>query len=359
MIGLVDYDFQIAPSNHLRPPNIEIMKLATYYKTEENTFCRIIGLEETELTNYDKIYFFSESEKPFDIPIQFRRAPNVIFGGTYFTHQYKPFENEIIDYTIPRIEVYKGILREKYKAGVDEKSLMHILDDGYYRNYAGEKKLPLPPIKPHRHVILYDKNFFYPDWQDTIEKILRRTPTSIKRIHPIICNKITQFFDLRSYVKIARNTEIILDINIPLSETYYLLKKYKNMLLETITNNSNVYITLGGNFKYNKQYYDDMIYKLNILYTYWANSIPIKVKYQYPQIGFINPIEHLSLVIEKWTSGTSKKNKTIEEKIMPKDKTLMECIEFEDMKLRDKDAILLFKQTYEKLSKGGGWRYGY
>ena len=44
---------------------------------------------------------------------------------------------------------------------------------------------------------------------------------------------------------------------------------------------------------------------------------------------------------------------------MPKDKTLMECIEFEDMKLRDKDAILLFKQTYEKLSKGGGWRYGY
>ena len=51
------------------------------------------------------------------------------------------------------------------------------------------------------------------------------------------------------------------------------------MLLETITNNSNVYITLGGNFKYNKQYYDDMIYKLNILYTYWANSIPIKVKY--------------------------------------------------------------------------------
>jgi hypothetical protein len=68
MIGLVDYDFQSAPIIHMHPPNIEIMKLATYYRTEENLFCRIIGLEETELTNYDKIYFFSESEKPIIIP---------------------------------------------------------------------------------------------------------------------------------------------------------------------------------------------------------------------------------------------------------------------------------------------------
>jgi len=38
------------------------MKLATYYKTEENLFCRIVGLDETELTSYSKIYVFSEAE---------------------------------------------------------------------------------------------------------------------------------------------------------------------------------------------------------------------------------------------------------------------------------------------------------
>ena len=38
------------------------MKLATYYKLEEKQFCRLMSLDETELTAYDKIYFFSEQE---------------------------------------------------------------------------------------------------------------------------------------------------------------------------------------------------------------------------------------------------------------------------------------------------------
>jgi len=63
MIGLVDYDFYSSTSTTSLIPNIEIMKLATYYRNEKNTFCRLIDLDETELTCYDKIYFFSESEK--------------------------------------------------------------------------------------------------------------------------------------------------------------------------------------------------------------------------------------------------------------------------------------------------------
>lgn len=355
MIGLVDYDFQSAPSTHLRPPNVEIMKLATYYRAEENIFCRIIGLEETELVGYDKIYFFSESERPIEIPEQFKRANNIIFGGTYFTNTYQPFTNEIIDYTIPKIEIYKGILIDKYRAGVDEATLSHILDDAYYRNYAGDKKLPIPPMNYYKRIILYDKDFFYPDWKNTINDILKRKPSCIMRIHPIVCKKVNEYFELRAYNRIARSTEIILDIDIPLSETFYLLKKYKNMFLADITNQSNVFITLGGDFKYSKQYYDDMIYKLNILYTYWANGIPIKVKYQYPKAGYVNPIEHLSLLIEKWTKGQSKLNKTIEDKL-PSDKLTLECIEFENVKLRDTDAIMLFRQSYNNLSKKGGWR---
>lgn len=84
MIGLVDYDFQIAST--LVPPNLEIMKLAAYYKTEKNIFCRLISLDETELTNYDKIYFFSEQSISPEIPDAFKRADNIIFGGTTFTN---------------------------------------------------------------------------------------------------------------------------------------------------------------------------------------------------------------------------------------------------------------------------------
>lgn len=68
MIGLIDYDLQTSTSLKLVPPNIEIMKLATYYRQEENHFCRIMSLEETELTSYDKIYIFSEADEYPQLP---------------------------------------------------------------------------------------------------------------------------------------------------------------------------------------------------------------------------------------------------------------------------------------------------
>jgi len=61
VIGLVDYDFQSSTSVNLSVPNLEIMKLANYYRTEENKFARLISLNaEEDLTCYEKIYFFSE-----------------------------------------------------------------------------------------------------------------------------------------------------------------------------------------------------------------------------------------------------------------------------------------------------------
>lgn len=118
MIGLVDYDLQTATSVNLTPPNIEIMKLARYYKVEENTFCRLVSLQDTELTGYDKIYFFSESNKTVHVPDAFKKADNVIYGGSAFTDTYKPFENSIIDFTIPSPSVYKDFLKQKYQDGV-------------------------------------------------------------------------------------------------------------------------------------------------------------------------------------------------------------------------------------------------
>ena len=81
MIGLIDYDLQTSTSVNLHPPNLEIMKLATYYKLEQQHFCRLMSLNETELTAYDKIYFFSEAETRPEVPEAFLKSNNVIYGG--------------------------------------------------------------------------------------------------------------------------------------------------------------------------------------------------------------------------------------------------------------------------------------
>lgn len=91
------------------------MKLATYYKIEKNTFCRLVSLDEKDFNEYDKVYFFSEKDNPPLVPPQFLQADNIVYGGTAFTkRQYIPFEDPIIDHTIPRPAIYQEYLRQKY-----------------------------------------------------------------------------------------------------------------------------------------------------------------------------------------------------------------------------------------------------
>ena len=119
MIGLVDYDILTPNNKNMLIPNLEIMKLATYYKLEENLFCRMVGLEETDLSMYKKIFFFSEVAEQPVIPPAFLQAKNVVFGGTAFTKKkYIPFENSIIDFTIPKPFIYKNFLQEQYQLGL-------------------------------------------------------------------------------------------------------------------------------------------------------------------------------------------------------------------------------------------------
>ena len=363
MIGLVDLDLQQSTSVNLCPPNIEIMKLATYYKTEENIFCRLINLHETELTSYDKIYVFSEAENRPQVPEAFLRAPNVVFGGTAFTNGiYKPFENELIDYTIPRIQVYKPLLADKYAAGLKSSVVTQILENSYYRMYAGKNKLPITPVYPKKKMYIYDIDFFVPDWQKIIQQISRHSPSSIKPIHPLICKTIANYFNVREFPRMARDTELILDTNIPLDETPILMKKYKNKFLADINKTSNVYITLGGSYETERQYARNFAYKLNLLYIFWSNSIPLKIKYQVPKIGYIDPISDLSHLVETWTTRGTNLHKSINDRI-PKDKSRSEVrIERQQRDLILKyfpSATSLFTQSREMIEQGGFWRYGY
>ena len=359
MIGIIDYDLQTATSVNLAPPNLEAMKLATYYRIECNTFCRLLSLDETELSSYEKIYFFSEQDTAPLIPSAFLQSPNVIYSGTAFTQRlYQPFDDEIIDYTIPRPAIYKEYLKQKYQDGIKTKVIRNILDDTYYRCYAGENKLPLPAIHPRKHVYLYDREFFYEDWEDIIETISSRRPASIIRIHPIVCHQLEQYFAVRQKEKLARTNEIILNLDIPLDEIDYMLKKYKDQFLADITPSSNVFITLGNDFVSNFQYYKDLIYKLNVLYAFWSRAIPLKIKYMEPLVGYHDPLQPLSQAIEVWARRSIQSTRTINDKIIhTSKKEKSPAHEARDLLLKfHPHAKDLFNQTYQQLVERRYWR---
>lgn len=314
MIGLVDYDWFYPKYKDRLIPNLEIMKLATYYHFEEKKFCRLLTLEETELDQYQTIYFFSETGNNIIIPPQYLRAKNVIYGGTAFTKGiYKPFENSIIDYTIAKPFIYKEFLKKQYQDGTKAKVITHVLDDSYYRMKSGNDILPIPPVIPKKRIYIYDRNIFIPHWKEIFSELVNRRPSVIIPIHPIYCNKITDYFALRNEHKFNRTAEFILDLNIPLEECHYLFKKYTQLFLADITVKSKIYILLGGSFQSQLQYINDFIYKMNLLYLFWSQGIPIKIQYQIPDIIYNNPLYLIEQLIETWTNNKSKDKKTLNE----------------------------------------------
>ena len=363
MIGLVDLQLQSWDKPQLCPPNLEIMKLATYYQTEENKFCRLINLDETEFSSYENIYVFSESKDFVTVPEALKRATNVIYGGTAFTNgKYIPFQNKLIDYTLPRQRIYTQFLREKRQAGLDDNEIRRLLDNSYYRWHAGEEELPLPAILKRHRIYIYDVDFFQEGWRNIIDRIMNRHPSSINFIHPAHYKKISDFLEVRENSLIAKGNDAYLDLNIPLKETPILMKHYKNRLLAVINKSAQVYLSLGGSFHYQSDYLKDILYKLNLLYVFWSCKIPLKIKYEEPTIGCYNPIADLSKLISTWTQGETCNYKSIIDRI-PKDKRMTDVRpEREQLRVildRYPSSETLFRQTTETVKKGGFWKYGY
>jgi len=55
---------------------------------------------------------------------------------------------------------------------------------------------------------------------------------------------------------------------------------------------------------------------MNLLFSFWSNNIAIKIKYDEPHLGFVDPIINLSKLVETWTSGSSKKEKSLTERTL-------------------------------------------
>lgn len=219
MIGLVDYDWFFIPSQKYLIPNLEIMKLATYFSKEKSLFCRLMTLDEEDLDKYEKIYFISEFSNKVTVPPSFLRASNVQYRGANFTNQkYIPFEDSLIDFTIPRIDIYKNFLKEKYQNGIKASVISNILDNAYYRMKAGNEILPIPPMMTKKKIFIFDNDFFIPELNDILDKIEARRPASIIPLHPIHCHNLSEYFLVRNRKSISRSTEIILDLKINIED---------------------------------------------------------------------------------------------------------------------------------------------
>lgn len=140
------------------------------------------------------------------------------------------------------------------------------------------------------------------------------------------------------------------------------MKHYKNRLQAVVTPSSKVYLSLGGSFHYKTEYFKDIRYKLNLLYVFWSCNIPVKIKYEEPELGCYNPIADISKLIALWTQGETCNYKSIIDRI-PKDKKMNDVRpEREQLKVildRYPSCETLFRQTTETTKKGGLWKYGY
>lgn len=358
MIGLVDYDFLTSSSKTSIIPNLEIMKLAAYYRKEENEFCRLLTLEENQdLNTYNKIYFFSEQNVQPKIPPIFLKAENVLFGGTSFTNNYVPFKNSIIDYTLPSVQIYKELLKQKYNDGIKTSVIEHVLDNSYYRMYAGDNKLPIPPIRKNKQVYIFDKQFFIGEWEKIITDITERHPSTIKCIHPIICKTLSDYLKVRNYPSVSRANIIILDLNVPSDEITIMLNKYKNQFLADITYHSNVCLPIGGDYKSKTLYYKDFIYKINLLYSFWSKGIPINIFVRQCSPGFVNPIINLEIALS-YINFQNKKHfdYTLQDKIPKKKKNNILADEYNELIKFYPDAKDLFTQSFNQLKLKGVWR---
>ena len=356
MIGLLDLDLlQKSSMTHI-VPNLEIMKLSSYYRNEKNIFCKLMTLDETDLSIYDKIYCFSEQETLPTVPEAISRAKNVIYGGTGFTTNYEPFSDVIIDYMFADKQIYKNYLKQRYHEGVKTKIINSVLDDTYYRMYAGAQKLPIPVILPRKHIYIYDKDFFKDQWWEILQEIIARKPSKIICIHAPVCTNLTNFFLLRDCTQFARTNTIILDLNIPLENVGYMLKTYQHLFLADITQSSQVYLPIGGQYATKSLYFIDFIYKLNLLYSFWSRGILMKVKVRPTPPGFYNPLYHLERSIEQ--INFLKKphyTLTLNDKIPAKKKNNTLAEEKALLLAAHPSASNLFEQSFNELKRKGRW----
>ena len=352
MIGFFDLDLYY--SNSLTLPNLELMKLARYYRVEEKIFSRLIKPDEEDFDGYDKIFVCSNNA--VKLPEKIRETKKFELVGPAFTAgQYVPFENELIEYMSPRKKIYTDYLKSIYDFSLDYRKINDFLDNTYYRAYCNHKMLPLPPSLPRKKIFLYDDDFSDFNWTELQEKFAKRKPSSVICINPIFCKTPQEFYEIRKYQIFSHKNILVLDFNFSYNEWVEFLKKDENKLKAEIVLSSNIFIPFGGREKVPNTFFgycQEIKSRLNLLYTFWTRNIPIKMFFVREPQSEKQPFKNLCPHIEKFSKRGIGANFSLSKGIKGEAKE-----ELDDFLKYYPEQFSLFRQNYQTISKGGKWRY--
>lgn len=302
MIGIIDYDF-IAAKRGLPPPSLAAMKMAAHLRMIQKAQVQLLtNLEQSAAC--EKVYFFSD--KALDkLPKEIFFMANIEMYGKYLESLPK-----LVEHMMPDISIYKDVIQSKMVSNKTNTSkALAFLDSIYYKAYGSEgERIPLPPSPTRKRFYIYDQDFLsYEECWEIFDEIIGRSPTSIYTVHPIQCHTVKQFFTLREdYEKVSRANKIILDYYVPPHHFDVYFGKYKLKFLGEITKNSDVAVYLGKNYSnaaYTEVFYSkNIIYCLNLLFSYWSRNIPIRAEVYHP-IDTTNPYEDVYNAIRAWANN--------------------------------------------------------
>lgn len=300
MIGIVDYDFVFTEKGS-NLPSLGAMKMASFLKKEQPQL--LLSLNQVPLC--EKVYFFSEMSLD-NFPLEIITAENLIAYGNAFSEEFP----RLAHHMVPDTKLYRKYIQQEVAAEwMSVAKGLDILDSTYYLAKANDELLPIPAAPARKKFYLYDKDFLsYPDCWEIFDNIMKKRPSTIYSVEPLLCHTMKQFLFLREeYEKVSRSNKIILDYFVPLHQFDTYFSKYKLKLLGEITKDSNVCIYIGkpyGVQAFGEIFYiRNMVYSLNLLLSYYSRNIPIKVEIYEPPLGYQNPFEELYLGIREWANN--------------------------------------------------------
>jgi len=344
------YDGDIFQPNSKPFPNLEVMKLSSFYK---NKGC-IVELAPTlmEIKNYDK-FFIRKDRKRGKIDKEVLINNNLHYGGLFFSNNiYTPLKKEIEEMT-PDPIIYMPFLREKLLMNkFTEGQVKQFISTAYIRIFY-EDWIYDYPLQHRQSVILYDVDITSnKDWREQVNHFFEISGKKVKILHPVIARSIEDLVYLCETKPFFsdRPTKIVIDLEEIETDFEKFLFSYKEFLQKYGGQMLFIYI---NKFYKNKMPYDKYIVEI-LNKVFLARSEGVKLNLLFIPSDFYNPYDKIMTAMADWFY--MQPNTTFRDRFMKvKNPILLELI---DKICETEEGKNTFLTNLSDIKKGGSWDYG-
>ena len=180
MIGLIDCDALARDGPFI--PNLEIMKLYSYYKPQE----MVKLLLDDSMLDACSIIYLRKDKKNSPIPHDWLKNRNVNWGGMAFTNNtYVPMAPEIED-VVPSYSVYnayiKDVVQGNYMAKCNE---IEFLDYSFLRLHNG-RPISTKSIRYGMPLLIYDGYIMQEGYEEKLKTVAECEPSQVRYVFPVM-----------------------------------------------------------------------------------------------------------------------------------------------------------------------------